>query len=83
MTARRLATILAVVGYSRLVSADEADERPALMSGIDPGRVKTFFLPQKLHAAGRNPRRRDRLSLFLLYRVRSQSGRNLAPRRTT
>jgi hypothetical protein len=49
----------------------------------DPGRVKTFFLPQKLHAAGRNPRRRDRLSLFLLYRVRSQSGRNLAPRRTT
>ncbi|MDB5632468.1 MAG: hypothetical protein JWR49_1323 [Tardiphaga sp.] len=41
---------------------------------IDPGRVKTFFLPQKLHAAGRNPRRRDRLSLFLLYRVRSQSG---------
>jgi hypothetical protein len=34
MTARRLATILAVVGYSRLVSADEADERPALLSGI-------------------------------------------------
>jgi hypothetical protein len=29
MTARRLAAILAVVGYSRLVSADEADERPA------------------------------------------------------
>jgi hypothetical protein len=27
MTARRLATILDVVGYSRLVSADEADER--------------------------------------------------------
>jgi hypothetical protein len=45
------------------------------MSGVGPGRVKTFFLPQKLHAAGRNPRRRDRLSLFLLYRVRSQSGR--------
>jgi hypothetical protein len=53
------------------------------MSALGPGRVKTFFLPQKLHAAGRNPRRRDRLSLFLLYRVRSQSGRNLAPRRTT
>ena len=47
----------------------------------DPGRVKTFFFSQKLHAAGRN--RRDRLSLFLLYRVRSQSGRNLGPRRTT
>jgi hypothetical protein len=28
MTACHLATILAVVGYSRLVSADEADERP-------------------------------------------------------
>ena len=54
-----------------------------IMSAKGPGRVKTFFLPQKLHAAGRNPRRRDRLSLFLLYRVRSQSGRNLGPRRTT
>ncbi len=29
MTARRLATILGVVSYSRLPSADEADERPA------------------------------------------------------
>jgi hypothetical protein len=52
-------------------------------SGVGPSRVKTFFILQKLHAAGRNRRRRDRLSLFLLYRVRSQSGRNLAPRRTT
>src|SRR5450432_4616237 len=25
-------------------------------SAMGPGRVKTFFLPQKLHAAGRNPR---------------------------
>ena len=59
------------------------DVDKAKMSEKGPGRVKTFFLPQKLHAAGRNSRRRDRLSLFLLYRVRSQSGRNLAPRRTT
>src|SRR5258705_7839278 len=48
-------------------------------SGFDPGRVKTFFLPQKLQAAGRDPRGRDRLSIFLLYRVWSQSGRNLEP----
>ena len=41
MTARRLATILAVVGYSRLVSADEADERPALMSGIGTKRTNS------------------------------------------
>jgi hypothetical protein len=45
--------------------------------------LKTFSIFQELHAAGRDPRRRDRLSLFLLYRVRSQSGRNIAPRRTT
>jgi hypothetical protein len=43
------------------------------------GRVETFFDPQKLHATGRNGPRRDRLSLFLLYRVWSQSGRNLKP----
>src|SRR6266849_1223652 len=48
-------------------------------SAFDPGRVKTFFLPQKLQAAGRDPRGRDRLSIFLLYRVWSQSGRNLEP----
>jgi hypothetical protein len=49
------------------------------MSALGPGRVKTFFLPQKLQAAGRDPRGRDRLSIFLLYRVWSQSGRNLEP----
>jgi hypothetical protein len=48
-------------------------------SGFDPGRVETFFDPQKLHATGRDGPRRDRLSLFLLYRVWSQSGRNLKP----
>src|SRR5258708_26661577 len=37
-------------------------------SGFDPGRVKTFFLPQKLQAAGRDPRGRVCLSIFLLYR---------------
>jgi hypothetical protein len=34
---------------------------------IDPGRVKTFFILQKLHAAGRDPRRRDHLSIFWLF----------------
>src|SRR4029077_16237028 len=34
-------------------------------------RVKTFFLPQKLHATGRDPRRRDRLSIFLLSSLES------------
>ena len=38
-------------------------------SGFDPRRVKTFFFPQKLYATGRDPGRRDRLSIFLLYRV--------------
>jgi hypothetical protein len=28
------------------------------VSAEGPGRVKTFFLPQKLHATGRDPRRR-------------------------
>ena len=51
-----------------------------LMSQMGPGRVETFFVPQKLHATGRDGPRRDRLSLFLLYyRVWSQSGRNLKP----
>ncbi len=49
------------------------------MSELGPGRVETFFDPQKLHATGRDGPRRDRLSLFLLYRVWSQSGRNLKP----
>ena len=35
----------------------------------DPGRVETFFVPQNLQATGRDEPRRDRLSLFLLYRV--------------
>jgi hypothetical protein len=51
----------------------------AARSAFDPGRVETFFDPQKLHATGRDGPRRDRLSLFLLYRVWSQSGRNLKP----
>lgn len=40
-------------------------------SDVGPGRVKTFFLPQKLHATGRDPRRRDRLSIFLLSSLES------------
>jgi hypothetical protein len=47
------------------------------MSASGPGRVETFFFSQELHATGRDGPRRDRLSLFLLYRVWSQSGRNL------
>jgi hypothetical protein len=46
----------------------------------DPGCVKTFFRPQKLLATGDDPRRHDGLSIFLLYRVWSQPGRNLGPR---
>src|SRR6266404_10005975 len=44
------------------------------------GCVKTFFLPQKLHATRDDPLRHDGLSIFLLYRVRSQPGRKLGPR---
>ena len=54
-----------------------------LTSDMGPGCVKTFFLPQKLHATGDDPRRHDGLSIFLLYRVWSQPGRNLGPRRAT
>jgi len=44
-------------------------------SACDPGRVETFFVSQKLHVTGRDgASRRDRLSLFLLYRVRIQLG---------
>src|SRR3981189_3799410 len=50
------------------------------MSVAGPGCVKTFFLPQKLHATGNDPRRHDDLSRFLLYRVRSQPGRKLGLR---
>src|SRR6267378_6371713 len=49
----------------------------AATSVLDPGRVETFFVSQELHATGRDGPRRDRLSLFLLYRVWSQPGRNL------
>jgi|SRR6267143_6871232 len=49
-------------------------------SAPGPDCVKTFFLPQKLHATGDDPRRHDGLSIFLLYRVRSQPGRKLGPR---
>jgi hypothetical protein len=48
-------------------------------SAMGPGRVETFFVPQKLQATEHDGPRRDRLSLFLLYRVWSQSGRNLGP----
>src|ERR1700716_3605526 len=44
------------------------------------GCVKTFFLPQKLHATGNYPRRHDGLSIFLPCRVQSQPGRKLGPR---
>src|SRR5450755_1791070 len=53
------------------------------LSAFDPGRVKTFSTFQKLHAAGRGPRRRDHLSIFWPYRVWNQSGRNLGPRSAT
>ena len=51
-----------------------------LRSEMGPGCVKTFFLPQKLYATGDDPHRHDGLSIFLLYRVRSQPGRKLGPR---
>ena len=38
-------------------------------SPLGAGRVETFFDPQKLQVTGRDGPRRDRLSLFLLYRV--------------
>src|SRR5260370_26147949 len=50
------------------------------MSLLGPGCAKTFFLPQKLHATGDDPHRYDGLSIFLLYRVRSQPGCKLGPR---
>src|SRR5258705_13122830 len=62
----------------RFFPPDKADIRlNGRPSGFDPGRVETFFVSQKLHATGRHGPRRDRLSLFLLYRVWSQPGRNL------
>jgi hypothetical protein len=50
------------------------------IGAFDPGRVRTFFLPQKLHAAGRNPRRRDRLSP--IFAVSSQESIRAQPRAT-
>src|SRR5882757_9260428 len=38
---------------------------------------ENVFPPPKTAGNGRDPRRRDRLSIFLVYRVWSQSGRNL------
>jgi hypothetical protein len=61
-----------------LCSSDGAGD--AAMSAMGPGRAKTFFLPEKLHATGGGPRRHDRLSMFLLLRVCSQAWRNLGPR---
>jgi hypothetical protein len=59
---------------------EQKSDLEADISVSDPGRVKTFSIFQELHAAGRDPRRRDHLSIFWLYRVWSQSGRNLGPR---
>ena len=50
------------------------------MFANDPGRVKTFFLPQELHATGDDPHQHDGLNIIFLYRVRSQPGRKLGPR---
>jgi hypothetical protein len=50
-------------------------------SRVNPGRCKSaFFLSQKLHATGTIRVDTPFLSVFLLYRVWSQSGRNLALR---
>src|SRR5260370_42509785 len=46
---------------------------------FDPGCVKTFFLPKKLHATGDDPHRHGGLSIFLLPRIWTQPGRNLGP----
>jgi hypothetical protein len=54
---------------------------PAVLEYVpDPDCVKTFFRLQKLHATGDDLRRHDDLSVFLLYRVWSQPGRNLGLR---
>ena len=53
----------------RTIAKEAGPAMSARLASFDPGRVETFFLPQKLHATGRDPRRRDRLSIFLLYRV--------------
>jgi len=79
----------AKIGSNRRVDADRPrlravfGGRKTFLHNLDPGRVETFFVPQKLQATGRDGPRRDRLSLFLVYRVWSQSGRNLEPCRAT
>jgi hypothetical protein len=42
---------------------------PPAKAPFDLGSVKTFSIFQELHAAWRDPRRRDHLSIFWLYRV--------------
>src|SRR6267378_414743 len=68
------------VGECLLLREERKSGLRGPISVFDPGRVKTFSIFQKLHTAGRDPRRRDHLSIFLLYRAWSQSGRNLGPR---
>jgi hypothetical protein len=62
---------------SPLSGVKQTSRRKAATSVFDPARVETFFVSQKLHTTGRDEPRRDRLSLFLLYRVWNQEGRNL------
>jgi hypothetical protein len=50
------------------------------MSALGPGRVKTFFLPPNCTQPGAIHVEAIRLSIFLLYRVWSQSERNFGPR---
>jgi hypothetical protein len=71
---RCMSLLLALFGHGEMselsplsgvkLKSDFGDVRAA----FDPGCVKTFFLPQKLHATGDDPRRHDGLSIFLLYR---------------
>jgi hypothetical protein len=64
----------------RLLGHSSREVLTSRISGFDPGRVKTFFRPQRLDATRGDPRRHDRLRIFFLYRVWSQPGRNLGPR---
>jgi hypothetical protein len=50
------------------------------LSPVGPGRVKTFSIFQELNAAGRDPRRRDHLSIFLAASSLESIRRNLGPR---
>src|SRR5882672_7609800 len=75
---------LSKAGAKRCMSPEVAHRAISLLGDDDVALgadcVKTFFLPQKLHATGDDPRRHDGLRIFLLYRVRSQPGRKLGPR---